>query len=116
MKALNITPEGAVTTVELDTAQQLEQLQAAVGGYIETIALSPSLVMVINEEGKVYGLPANDTATRLTQHYAAGLVPWDHIVGPAVIVGQTDAGSFVDVTPEVAQLLERLGFTVAQEG
>jgi hypothetical protein len=113
MRAINITPEGAVTTDELETAQLLEQLQAAVGGYIETIALTPGLVMVINEEGKVYGLPANDTATRLTQHYAAGLLPWDRIVGPALVVGQTSGGSFVDVTPDVAQVLERLGFTVS---
>ena len=37
----------------------LEALQAAVGGYIETVKLTTELTLVCNEEGIVRGLPFN---------------------------------------------------------
>jgi hypothetical protein len=116
MKALAIDPSGTITVIELDAARSLEQLQGAVGGYIQMLDLADELVMVINEEGKIYRLPTNDIATRLTQHYAVGLAPWDEINGPAVIAGQNRSGVLVDVGHAVTETLERLGFTVSQEG
>ena len=38
----------------------LEALQAAVGGYIETVKLTTELTMVCNEEGIIQGLPFNE--------------------------------------------------------
>ena len=116
MKALTIDPSGTITVVELDAAKSLEQLQGAVGGYIQMLDLADELVMVINEEGKIYRLPTNDVATRLTQHFAVGLAPWDEINGPAVIAGQNRAGVLIDVAPAATEALERLGFTVNLEG
>lgn len=116
MRALTIAPEGSITVAHIDAAKSLEQLQAAVGGYIQMLDLADKLVMVINEEGKIYRLPANDTATRLTQHYAVGLAADDEISGTAVIIGQNRAGQLVDVGPDAAEVLERLGFTINQEG
>lgn len=59
----------------------LEWLQDQVGGYIETTPTCLSgLVMVVNEEGKLMGLPFNDTAT----DFARGL--YDSIVGNALIM------------------------------
>lgn len=59
----------------------LEWLQDQVGGYIETTPTCLSgLVMVVNEEGKLMGLPFNDTATDL----ARGL--YESIVGNAMIM------------------------------
>ena len=59
----------------------LKALQEAVGGYIETTPTCLSgLVMVVNEEGKLMGLPFNNTATDL----ARGL--YESIVGNAVIM------------------------------
>jgi len=37
----------------------LEALQAAVGGYIETVTLAADLVVICNEEGRILGLPHN---------------------------------------------------------
>lgn len=39
----------------------LEAFQEAVGGYIETVTLSPEIVIICNEEGKPKGLPYNVT-------------------------------------------------------
>lgn len=59
----------------------LEWLQDQVGGYIETTPTCLSgLVMVVNEEGKLMGLPFNDTATDL------GRSLHECIVGNAVIM------------------------------
>ena len=35
----------------------LESLQAAVGGYIETVTLATDLAIICNEEGRLLGLP-----------------------------------------------------------
>ena len=44
---------------------KLEELKKIVGGYIEIVTLSDNKIMVINEEGKVNGLPINIIATQL---------------------------------------------------
>ena len=41
----------------------LEELQGVVGGYIEIVRLSGNQFMVVNEEGKLMGLPFNSLAT-----------------------------------------------------
>jgi hypothetical protein len=58
----------------------LEELQALVGGYIEVVRTIDGRLMVINEMGKLEGLPLNKQATRIYQH---GRV--DPIVGPAIV-------------------------------
>lgn len=45
----------------------LKELQAIVEGYIESIPLKDSKLMVINEEGKLEGLPRNEQATKLAE-------------------------------------------------
>ena len=42
----------------------LDQLQAAVGGYIEMVPLSSSEVVFCNEDGRRLGLPVNVRAPR----------------------------------------------------
>ena len=39
----------------------LEAFQEAVGGYIETVTLCTDLVLIVNEEGRIKGLPYNTT-------------------------------------------------------
>ena len=41
----------------------VEELKGFVGGWIECINISPTQVMVINEEGKLLNLPYNAIAT-----------------------------------------------------
>ena len=59
----------------------LEELQKIVGGYIEVLRLGSEQIMVLNEEGKLYGLGVNDKATVLavTAGYA------DIIVGDVLV-------------------------------
>lgn len=47
------------------TDYSLEELQGFVGGYIEIVRMDDEHFMVVNEEGKVYGLPINMTASML---------------------------------------------------
>lgn len=37
----------------------LEALQAAVGGYIETVTIATNMVVICNEEGRLFGLERN---------------------------------------------------------
>jgi len=61
----------------------LEELQKAVGGYIQVVNLGNGTLLVINEEGKLRGLKENVEATALARD-AEALFPNDYIVGPAV--------------------------------
>lgn len=58
----------------------LEELQSIVGGYIEVIWLDKFLgdeyIMVVNEEGKLLGLPSN---------HEASSIAWQPIVGTALL-------------------------------
>ena len=46
---------GTMTTIPDD----LSTLQAAVGGYIETVTIGPGLVIICDEEGRLKGYPHN---------------------------------------------------------
>lgn len=61
---------------------ELKELQKAVDGYIEIIHLTNSKVMIINEEGKLDGLPINAIATIIYQRIKKIN---DVIVGNAII-------------------------------
>ena len=65
-----------------DSDFSLNELQKFVGGYIEILPLGKEL-MVINEEGKLLGLPYNENATaHLQSQYGTNS---DYIVGNALI-------------------------------
>ena len=59
----------------------LKELQAVVGGYIECLPLKTGMTMVVNEEGKLKGLPYNDLATAIA--YNSGYM--DIIVGSVLV-------------------------------
>lgn len=90
----------------------LAAFQAIVGGFIETFPVPPADVqadstevatMIINEEGKIHGLPMNPVATELA---SAWLRPGDYIVGPAIVFGSVVNGDETDV-PKV--VIDRIG-------
>lgn len=56
----------------------LEELQAAVGGYIEFVPTGNAGYMYCNEEGKLLGLPVNKAAT--------SMIAFDDIVVGDVVV------------------------------
>ena len=95
MKMTTIKTNGTTATVELAKAATLAELQAAVGGYIETVPHfetyeGEAAVAFCNEEGKVDGLPLNGVATEAWAKalgMEAGNVPWgDVLVGDVVIL------------------------------
>ena len=61
-----IYTNGLVQEISPDNKRDfsLEELQRIVHGYIELIHLPKNRLMIINEEGKLKGLPVNILATR----------------------------------------------------
>jgi hypothetical protein len=50
----------------------LEELQGLVGGYIEVAYLDKQNILIMNEEGRLMGLPVNHEASSLTGRYIVG--------------------------------------------
>jgi len=67
MEAKIITVEGieTVVTPKNGTHFELKELQDIVGGWIEAVYFDAENVMIVNEEGKLMGLPFNLKATQL---------------------------------------------------
>ncbi len=83
MEAKIIKADG---TVEIVTPKNgsifsLEELQAVVEGYIEIIRVDATTLMILNEEGKLHGLPFNVKATDLVRNILVG----DFIVGNVLV-------------------------------
>ena len=69
----------------LEKKMPLTEMQEFVGGLIEIIQLKKDLDLIVNEEGKIIGLPINNSATILAKKYNRDfLTP---IVGNALVVG-----------------------------
>ena len=75
-----------------DIHNTLEELQAAVGGYIETVTFATDAVVICNEEGRLQGLPHN------CEFLGVGFV------GPILIVGRR-GDEFTDLDPDAMGLL-----------
>jgi hypothetical protein len=58
--------------VEDYQADTLEQMQNAVGGYIQMVYLKDYKVMIANEEGLLYNLPHNERASELAGQFIVG--------------------------------------------
>jgi len=58
----------------------LKEMQGFVGGYIECVYLTDDKIMVVNEEGKLNGLPLNTVATKMYNN------PHDIIVGNVIVL------------------------------
>lgn len=84
MRGILITTDGKVSIEEYDENPLYESISEAIGGYFETVALRrrPYLLLV-NEEGRLLGLPVNTIASML---YG------EQIVGNAIVakVGKRD--------------------------
>lgn len=62
----------------------LAEMQEIVGGNIEMVFLPNHMVMVVNEEGKLYDLPFNIMATLIMKKYSD-----DFVVGNVLITDQS---------------------------
>ena len=89
MKALKLYAPDHIELIDIEN--KLEALQEQVEGYIECVTLVPGkLVMIVNEEGLLMGLPFNMQAT---------IIAHNNISGKALIVC-CDGEDFTDITPE----------------
>lgn len=91
----------------------LKTLQEIVEGHIETVPTVMSsgwskekdvgLTLIINEEGKLLGMPVNRLATDMAYLFN------DVIVGNAILIGTTDE-DFIGLTKEAAEnIVEKWG-------
>jgi len=68
----------------------LKEAQEFVGGYVEGITFPNGDYLIINEEGKLMGLPLNSEATMMwratfdNDNYVTGRK--DFVVGPAILI------------------------------
>ena len=85
MKHIKISTTGQITEIK---EINLAALQEGVGGWVQAIDLSETVVLWCNEEGKLINLPHNPYAQELWDE-AYG-VKTDYIVGDVVITGGTD--------------------------
>ena len=73
-KAKLITADGKITEVTPKNGEyfKLDELQAFVGGYIEVLhpPSKTGAMLIVNEEGKLRGLPHNEIATQMWQQFA----------------------------------------------
>ena len=77
-----------------DIPNTLDELQASVGGHIETHTFAADAAVICNEEGHLKGLP-----------YNCRFLGVDY-VGPILVVG-TNGEEFADLDPEAMGLLLR---------
>ena len=76
------SPKGVEVSPKNGTDFTLDELKDIVGGYIEILPLGKKYLMVVNDEGKLQGLPINHAATSvLCNVYRTN----DYIVGNALI-------------------------------
>ena len=91
--AIKITTTGEMSELDItndDTA--LATLQGAVGGWIQAIDLSDTMSLIMNEEGKLVGLPHNPYAQRFWDEAFGAYT--DFIVGDVVITGTPDSEGY----------------------
>ncbi len=102
MQAIKIMPGCAPELAEVENT--LEAMQQAVGGYIETITLpggpqTGGLTVIVNEEGKLRGLPPNG-------RLSCGGHSTDLLVGPVLVV-RSEGDEFAPVTADDLAFVRR---------
>lgn len=89
------------TTTTNSADESLDTLQRIVGGYIEVFDTADGNCAVINEEGKLHGLPLNSRATHALK---GNLFSGDYISGDLALIGPpTDDGESTSANLEAAQ-------------
>ena len=92
IKVLKVEPDKAPELIEMPN--ELEAMQAIVGGYIEVLPIAEDVAIVCNEEGKMKRLEANRPL------YHEGKM-YDIVVGTFFIAGDDiSIGEFVSLTDE----------------
>ena len=89
LKANTTAPEFKMITKTKDEPT-LKEAQDFVGGYVEGITFPNGDYLIVNEEGKLMGLPLNPEATTLWRtHFTKETHAFgydDFVVGPAMVI------------------------------
>ncbi len=107
-KAIKLTAKGSASIVDLSAdSNELLTLQMAVGGLIEAKTLNDGYTLIMNEEGKLQGLPINERATEI---WLANFPNFpDVILGDVVIAGgYDDEGEQLGLDSDYADRLLKL--------
>lgn len=84
-RAVRVTTKGAIEVIDISVGSELTNLQAAVGGNIQPVDLTPEVTMWCNEEGKLIDLPFNPYAQLYwNRFFGAGT---DAIMGDVIFTG-----------------------------
>ncbi|MFT4259502.1 DUF3846 domain-containing protein [Microbacterium sp.] len=110
VKALRIPVDESEPITELEVFQ-LEDYQAAVGGWIEPVDIPQlGVTIYVHEEGLVMGLPLNARAMFLWWLFVPEARQKAMLVGPALVVGLPDRnGDSTDVPAPVADMFTQAG-------
>ena len=94
MRSLSKKPREGWKVTEIQN--ELEALQQAVGGHLESVSLWADACVLCNEEGRIKGMPYNTTICGVS------------LVGPILIVG-TAGEDFSDLTEQQEHALRAMG-------
>lgn len=80
------------TKEEFKYPTSLENMQQAVKGWIEYAYMPDGSAFIVNEEGKLKGLPYNERATHIYQRtwYLTGVRNEDFLAGDAILVSEQE--------------------------
>lgn len=110
MKALVVKTDRTIEVI--DQQWNYEQINKAVGGYIEAIYFAhyPDHFAYINEEGKILQLPENEIVTEYWYDSGTRVLLGDYIAGDVVIFGEIDEdGNNTEVPQNVIDTFMKLG-------
>ena len=89
-ETLSVDANEFVIIDDVKNEPTLKSAQDFVGGYVQGITFPNGDYLIINEEGKLMGLPVNDQATKLwketfdNDNFITGHN--DFVVGPAILI------------------------------
>jgi hypothetical protein len=88
-RAVLVPASGPAHEIDIHGGDELRELQALVGGWIQAVPVDGPFSVYCNEEGKVMSppLPPNYQATRT---FGSLLAPDDIIAGDVVVLGDLD--------------------------
>jgi len=98
VKALLIRVDGTVSDITIDG---LDDMQKAIGGYIEAVYLPLRQMGYIDEEGKLKSKPVNHLASAIFDN------PSDVIAGDMLVLGDDGEGGNADVDEKFIFLIRK---------
>lgn len=83
----------------------LEDLQRAIGGWLEEVQIDERFVLLVDEEGRMKGLPQNRRATLLLRLFVPAARNQPGLVGTVVIIGTATETEWTSVPEDLERLL-----------